>query len=1215
MSDLIENRQIRIFISSTFKDMKDERDYLIAKVFPSLRRYCEERDITLFELDLRWGITEEESKQGKVVEICLQEIKNTRPFFIGILGESYGSALNEETIDKNTNILLDYPWIKDELNKGTSYTEIEIQEGVFRAQEKINAYFYFRSPHVEIPPDFREKNERAAQKLVDLKNKIREQKQYPIEEFSSKEELGQLVEKDFKKLINNLFPSGYISELEKERLEQRSYLKRLTLVYAPRNTLEEAIDNFVNSKERALVITGQSGIGKSALLANWIHKNDKEGRNPKILYHFIGISRLEGNYRKIRQRLINEIRKKYNIIQRFDTVPETVSTSNEEFSVDEKQKNKLQDYLFSIPKNENLVIILDGMDKLASNDNAKHLDWLPTYPENVQFIFSTTEDDSVMSVFKRMNYPVISIPALDIENRKRLITDYLLSFGKKLTPSQTDRIAKDKENANPMVLCALLDELRFVNYHRKLDEEIDKYLAAQSIPDFYDKVLERLEKIFDYTDTEASNLAADILSLLYVSRNGLSEAEIIALTGAKPVYWSQLYNAIRKNILVCGGLLNFSNNYIREAIKHRYFSEKEKENSYRLWIVHYLKTTPNVPEKRIYLELPYQLYNLGDQSGLYRFLKNQDAFAYWLKKDINELGKYCRFLKEVDKKKISIEFEKEFELEIKKTDKNELADFCNSMGMILEVLDIDNSLASKLFQHAMAIREDGESYLGMGVLHFEKGDYQEALEYYQKALNAFKDTSEDKNMYLPILYCGIGRVYYTIGDYPQALEYCQKALNVFDGNSEDKALYANIHNIIGLVYNSMGNKLKALEYGQEALNIQKEVLGNKHQDTATSYHNVGLVYSQIGDYPKAHEYFQKALNIQEEVLGEKHPQTVLIRNNLIEFYMKIARLKLENGNTYLKKGDYDLAIIEYTNAIKLNPNYTIAYNSRGNAYYSKKEYDKAIADYSQAIRLNPNDASTYNRRGNVYYSKKDYEQSIADYSLAIRFNPDEAVYYSNRGGSYECKCDYGSAIIDYNEALAIREKVIGKDHVSTATSYNKIGYCYSKLNDYQKAIEYYNEALAIKEKLFGKKHIDTAAAYDTIGLCYYNLGNRQKALECYREALDIYSSLEGQDVKTSTIKQAIAAVSNPNITLLASNVTTFEQAKEIIWKYVDQLVTEGYRFVDEQGDKSVELYGEFSNLNTLMLPGQIYVYSPPRYKLLISRGELGVMLSFTDLSG
>ena len=63
-TNLIDNRQIRVFISSTFQDMQDERDYLMKRTFPMLRKLAAERDVTLTELDLRWGITEDESRSG-----------------------------------------------------------------------------------------------------------------------------------------------------------------------------------------------------------------------------------------------------------------------------------------------------------------------------------------------------------------------------------------------------------------------------------------------------------------------------------------------------------------------------------------------------------------------------------------------------------------------------------------------------------------------------------------------------------------------------------------------------------------------------------------------------------------------------------------------------------------------------------------------------------------------------------------------------------------------------------------------------------------------------------------------------------------------------------------------------------------------------------------------------------------------------------------------
>ena len=114
---LIENRQIRVFISSTFQDMKEERDYLMNKTFPLLRKKAAERDVTLVELDLRWGITEAEAQSGKVVEVCLNEIENSHPFFIGLLGDRYGWCPLAEELMKNENLRDRYGWIEKDLKR------------------------------------------------------------------------------------------------------------------------------------------------------------------------------------------------------------------------------------------------------------------------------------------------------------------------------------------------------------------------------------------------------------------------------------------------------------------------------------------------------------------------------------------------------------------------------------------------------------------------------------------------------------------------------------------------------------------------------------------------------------------------------------------------------------------------------------------------------------------------------------------------------------------------------------------------------------------------------------------------------------------------------------------------------------------------------------------------------------------------------------------
>src|ERR1035438_3288781 len=85
-----DRRLIRVFASSTFRDMIAERDELMTQTWPELRRFCRERQVELVEVDLRWGIAEEQATRKETLKLCLDEIRACRPFFIGLLGERYG---------------------------------------------------------------------------------------------------------------------------------------------------------------------------------------------------------------------------------------------------------------------------------------------------------------------------------------------------------------------------------------------------------------------------------------------------------------------------------------------------------------------------------------------------------------------------------------------------------------------------------------------------------------------------------------------------------------------------------------------------------------------------------------------------------------------------------------------------------------------------------------------------------------------------------------------------------------------------------------------------------------------------------------------------------------------------------------------------------------------------------------------------------------------
>ncbi len=66
--------EFRIFLSSTFCDLQPEREQPVKKVFPQIRALCRERGVEFTEIDLRWGIMDEESRTGKTVRICIREV-------------------------------------------------------------------------------------------------------------------------------------------------------------------------------------------------------------------------------------------------------------------------------------------------------------------------------------------------------------------------------------------------------------------------------------------------------------------------------------------------------------------------------------------------------------------------------------------------------------------------------------------------------------------------------------------------------------------------------------------------------------------------------------------------------------------------------------------------------------------------------------------------------------------------------------------------------------------------------------------------------------------------------------------------------------------------------------------------------------------------------------------------------------------------------------
>src|SRR3984885_2122000 len=101
----------------------------------------------------------------------------------------------------------------------------------------------------------------------------------------------------------------------------------------------------------------------------------------------------------------------------------------------------------------------------------------------------------------------------------------------------------------------------------------------------------------------------------------------------------------------------------------------------------------------------------------------------------------------------------------------------------------------------------------------------------------------------------------------------------------------------------------------------------------------------------------------------------------------------------------------------------IAYNNRGNAYTDKGEYELAIQDYDESIKLNPNYAKPFNNRGVAYQKKGDYDRAIKDFDAAINIDPKYGDAFANRAEIYQKKGDYPGALKDFDEAIRLQPAV------------------------------------------------------------------------------------------------------------------------------------------------------------------------------------------------
>jgi len=150
------------------------------------------------------------------------------------------------------------------------------------------------------------------------------------------------------------------------------------------------------------------------------------------------------------------------------------------------------------------------------------------------------------------------------------------------------------------------------------------------------------------------------------------------------------------------------------------------------------------------------------------------------------------------------------------------------------------------------------------------------------------------------------------------------------------------------------------------------------------------------------------------------------QSSLADSPLDTAEAYLQRGDQYSDSKDYDHAIADYSQAIRLRPDYAEAYNNRGLAYAlsGKFEIANVIADYSQAIKLRPTYAYAYNNRGVAYMASGYPDEALDDFNHAIQLQPDFPQAYSNRGNAYNREGRVDLAIPDFIRAGKVQPGIV-----------------------------------------------------------------------------------------------------------------------------------------------------------------------------------------------
>lgn len=420
----------------------------------------------------------------------------------------------------------------------------------------------------------------------------------------------------------------------------------------------------------------------------------------------------------------------------------------------------------------------------------------------------------------------------------------------------------------------------------------------------------------------------------------------------------------------------------------------------------------------------------------------------------------------------------------------------------------------------------------LGLAYEKQNLFEKAKEKFSDAIELNTNSSDGGSLNQMGLY------FYSRENYDNAIDYYGKALERESNNID------YLYNI-AMAYEKKEEVNKALQYYLEA---------EKIQNSDDLQNRIGLMYYRQNEHEKAIKYFSNAseLNKLNPVYLENIASSnrLLGKTDLAEKYLEEAiKVKPDNdfaynelGRIYFEKRDYDKAISLCKKALEFHPDNFQYYENLGFAYRDKDEPETAVSYFLKSIEINPAADLSLNELGRIYFQQEKYQEAIEICKKALNYNPGNWQFFENMGFAYERLKNIPLAIDSFEKAISLKK--------NNHTSLNALGLLYYKQKQYSKAIELYRKAIAIEA--------NNVIYATNLALAYRDNGSSLDAIDSFKSALELdekdylnwndlgnmYCTVNNPDLAIDAYNKAIS-IRPDDITLFSNKALAFIQSGKL----------------------------------------------------------------------